>query len=56
MKTENIFYINSRISGIPVDFPFEPYKVQTDYMAMVIDCLEDSVNGMLESPTGTGKH
>lgn len=43
------------ISGIPVIFPFEPYKVQTDYMKKVIECIEDGKNGLLESPTGTGK-
>lgn len=29
------------ISGIPVNFPFEPYKVQTDYMEKVIECIEE---------------
>lgn len=43
------------INGIPVNFPFEPYKVQSDYMAKVIECLQNSTNGVLESPTGTGK-
>ncbi|XP_053694126.1 regulator of telomere elongation helicase 1 homolog [Sabethes cyaneus] len=43
------------ISGIPVNFPFEPYQVQRDYMAKVIECLQNSTNGVLESPTGTGK-
>uniref|UniRef100_A0A182JAL0 Regulator of telomere elongation helicase 1 homolog n=1 Tax=Anopheles atroparvus TaxID=41427 RepID=A0A182JAL0_ANOAO len=43
------------INGIPVDFPFEPYDVQTNYMAKVIECLENATNGVLESPTGTGK-
>ncbi|KAL9696154.1 hypothetical protein quinque_015439 [Culex quinquefasciatus] len=43
------------INGIPVNFPFEPYQVQRDYMARVIECLQNSSNGVLESPTGTGK-
>lgn len=43
------------INGIPVMFPFEPYHVQRAYMEKVIDCLEQSTNGVLESPTGTGK-
>lgn len=43
------------INGIPVMFPFEPYHVQRAYMEKVISCLEDSTNGVLESPTGTGK-
>lgn len=43
------------INGIPVMFPFEPYNVQRAYMEKVIDCLEQSTHGVLESPTGTGK-
>lgn len=43
------------IAGIPVHFPFEPYDVQTAYMEKVISCLRDGTNGVLESPTGTGK-
>lgn len=43
------------ISGIPVNFPFKPYDVQTAYMEKVIECLQNSTNGILESPTGTGK-
>lgn len=40
------------INGIPVNFPFKPYDVQTAYMEKVIDCLQNSANGVLESPTG----
>lgn len=40
------------INGVPVDFPFQPYEVQKDYMAKVIECLDKSQNAMLESPTG----
>ncbi|XP_055628054.1 regulator of telomere elongation helicase 1 homolog [Toxorhynchites rutilus septentrionalis] len=43
------------INGVPVNFPFEPYQVQRDYMTKVIECLQNSTNGVLESPTGTGK-
>uniref|UniRef100_UPI00358EF1C3 regulator of telomere elongation helicase 1-like isoform X3 n=1 Tax=Myxine glutinosa TaxID=7769 RepID=UPI00358EF1C3 len=43
------------IRGIEVDFPFTPYKCQEDYMDRVITCLEMGQNGVLESPTGTGK-
>ncbi|XP_050088654.1 regulator of telomere elongation helicase 1 homolog [Anopheles aquasalis] len=43
------------IVGIPVDFPFEPYQVQRDYMSKLLECLQQSTNGLLESPTGTGK-
>ncbi|XP_021924287.1 regulator of telomere elongation helicase 1 homolog [Zootermopsis nevadensis] len=43
------------INGIIVNFPFEPYSVQSVYMEKVIECLKKRVNGMLELPTGTGK-
>lgn len=43
------------IRGIPVVFPFEPYPIQKDYMEKVIECLQNEQNGILESPTGTGK-
>ncbi len=43
------------IDGVAVRFPFEPYQVQRDYMAKVIECLQQGDNGILESPTGTGK-
>lgn len=36
-------------------FPFEPYELQKDYMSKVIECLQFERNGVLESPTGTGK-
>uniref|UniRef100_A0A1B0F9W0 Helicase ATP-binding domain-containing protein n=1 Tax=Glossina morsitans morsitans TaxID=37546 RepID=A0A1B0F9W0_GLOMM len=45
----------SMVAGIPVVFPFEPYEVQRAYMEKVIKCLRDGTNGVLESPTGTGK-
>ncbi|XP_063815226.1 regulator of telomere elongation helicase 1 isoform X5 [Pseudophryne corroboree] len=44
-----------QVSGVTVDFPFTPYKCQEDYMARVLECLQKGVNGVLESPTGTGK-
>lgn len=40
------------IDGVVVNFPFDPYPVQAEYMKKVIQCLENSQNGMLESPTG----
>uniref|UniRef100_A0A182N072 Regulator of telomere elongation helicase 1 homolog n=1 Tax=Anopheles dirus TaxID=7168 RepID=A0A182N072_9DIPT len=43
------------INGVPVQFPFEPYELQKNYMAKVIECLQNRSNGVLESPTGTGK-
>lgn len=43
------------IRGVSVNFPFPPYDVQRAYMEKVIECLEEKKNGLLESPTGTGK-
>ncbi|KAL0841701.1 hypothetical protein ABMA28_013973 [Loxostege sticticalis] len=43
------------ISGIPVNFPFEPYDVQKAYMERVIESLQNNTHALLESPTGTGK-
>eukprot|EP00547_Thalassionema_nitzschioides_P012812 CAMPEP_0194257186 /NCGR_PEP_ID=MMETSP0158-20130606/38397_1 /TAXON_ID=33649 /ORGANISM="Thalassionema nitzschioides, Strain L26-B" /LENGTH=404 /DNA_ID=CAMNT_0038996135 /DNA_START=8 /DNA_END=1219 /DNA_ORIENTATION=- len=43
------------IRGVPVHFPFRPYKCQEDYMGKVMDALHQSENALLESPTGTGK-
>lgn len=43
------------IGGIAVRFPFEPYDLQRNYMAKVLECLTNGTNGVLESPTGTGK-
>ena len=38
-----------------VHFPYEPYDVQIEYMRNVIEALKKRGNGLLESPTGTGK-
>ncbi|XP_068453212.1 regulator of telomere elongation helicase 1 isoform X2 [Clinocottus analis] len=43
------------LNGVTVNFPFPPYDCQKDYMAKVLECLQKKANGVLESPTGTGK-
>ncbi|XP_042265633.1 regulator of telomere elongation helicase 1 isoform X1 [Thunnus maccoyii] len=43
------------LNGVTVNFPFPPYDCQKDYMQKVLQCLQERVNGVLESPTGTGK-
>lgn len=43
------------IRGVNVKFPYEPYSIQKEYMEKVIECLQGETNGILESPTGTGK-
>nr|XP_047125665.1 regulator of telomere elongation helicase 1 isoform X2 [Hydra vulgaris]XP_047125666.1 regulator of telomere elongation helicase 1 isoform X2 [Hydra vulgaris] len=47
--------VNIVICGVNIDFPFEPYECQIKYMEKVITCLQKGLNGLLESPTGTGK-
>ncbi|KAA8541819.1 hypothetical protein F0562_022971 [Nyssa sinensis] len=44
-----------KIRGIDVDFPFEAYDCQLEYMEKVIQSLQNRCNALLESPTGTGK-
>ncbi|KAG5499419.1 hypothetical protein JKF63_07982 [Porcisia hertigi] len=43
------------VSGILVSFPFDPYPAQVEFMRSVVECLQNGFNGLLESPTGTGK-
>ena len=43
------------VGGTCVNFPFNPYEIQIEYMRKVLECLQDGKNGLLESPTGTGK-
>ncbi|CAG2108869.1 unnamed protein product, partial [Medioppia subpectinata] len=43
------------IDGIEVHFPYKPYGLQLDYMRSMIRCCQQKQNGLLESPTGTGK-
>ncbi|CAG7693054.1 unnamed protein product [Allacma fusca] len=44
-----------KIDDLDIHFPFEPYDVQKDLMSKVVECLRMRQNGLLESPTGTGK-
>ncbi len=40
---------------VSIKFPCSPYPSQKVFAEKVIDCLADGANGLLESPTGTGK-
>jgi len=66
--SQEIEYISNNISnrilinGIEILFPYEPYKIQKNYMEKVIELLNNksTIEGYkgfaaLESPTGTGK-
>ena len=50
-----IEYQRVDVGGTCVNFPFTPYDIQVDYMKKVLECLDNSHHGLLESPTGTGK-
>lgn len=41
-----------QIKGVRIEFPFEPYQLQKDYMTKVIEALQGEQNAILESPTG----
>ncbi|CAF0719384.1 unnamed protein product [Brachionus calyciflorus] len=43
------------LNGIEVNFPYEPYSCQVDYMKSVLESIIKRKNAILESPTGTGK-
>ena len=42
------------INGISVQFPYDPYRCQIEYMEKTIRAISTSSNALLESPTGTG--
>ncbi|CUI12354.1 DEAD/DEAH box RNA helicase, putative [Bodo saltans] len=44
-----------RINDVEIQFPFEPYSAQAEYMSSVLTTLSTSGQALLESPTGTGK-
>jgi regulator of telomere elongation helicase 1 len=46
---------NLMINNINVQFPHEPYSVQSNFMSKIIFGLQTRANCLLESPTGTGK-
>lgn len=43
------------LHGVKALFPYDPYGCQVLYMKQVMRSLLDGTNGILESPTGTGK-
>ena len=40
---------------IKVEFPFDPYESQKQYMEGVLKAMTNQENALMESPTGTGK-
>ena len=52
LYANDFMMVQVKVKGIEVDFPFQPYKCQIDYMEKVITCLQEKKNGVLESPTG----
>lgn len=47
--------VRTKINGIVVDMPFEPYAPQLVTMSKLIECFTTSTSALIESPTGTGK-
>lgn len=43
----------AKINGLELDFPFELYQLQKDYIAQLIQALDTKSNAVLESPTGS---
>nr|AAP06046.1 similar to GenBank Accession Number BC000673 helicase-like protein NHL in Homo sapiens [Schistosoma japonicum] len=43
------------IDGVEIDFPYQPYDCQLEYMTKVLLSLNQGKHAILESPTGTGK-
>merc|ERR1719470_73737 len=54
-REEKLEFERVQIGDTPINFPFTPYPLQVDYMTAVLNCLNNGQNGLLESPTGTGK-
>ncbi|KAF8384096.1 rtel-1, partial [Pristionchus pacificus] len=44
-----------KIHKIDIEFPYDPYPCQMEYMTSVIESLDTCSDAALESPTGTGK-
>jgi regulator of telomere elongation helicase 1 len=42
-------------AGVPVQFPYEPYPCQIEFMKSVLGAVSTKQHALLESPTGTGK-
>jgi Rad3-related DNA helicase len=47
-------YVRKIISGVELEFPFQPYPNQLVMMNKVLNALNAHQNALLESPTGTG--
>jgi len=55
MSEKEITFHTVEVEGTSINFPFKPYDLQIEYMKKVLECVRDGRNGLLESPTGTGK-
>ncbi|XP_074641917.1 Fanconi anemia group J protein homolog [Tubulanus polymorphus] len=53
--TESLEGCTRTVHGVNIKFPVKPYPSQMGMMAKIVKGLSDSVNCLLESPTGTGK-
>ena len=56
MNHENIRAAKKfEVNGYEIYFPFEAYEIQKAFIASLIKSLDTRGNGLLQSPTGTGK-
>ena len=46
---------NVHVAGVPVFFPFTPYRAQNALMHAVVASVTNHTHALIESPTGTGK-
>ena len=55
-KMDESLFKDLLMSGVKLRFPYQnPYPGQLVLMSKLIRCLQSSVHGIFESPTGTGK-
>lgn len=47
--------VSKIISGVRVQFPYQPYPNQLILMNKLLNALNNHQNALLESPTGTGQ-
>lgn len=46
---------NNDSRAVNVNFPYDPYQIQMNYVLELMNAIENKENALLQSPTGTGK-
>lgn len=47
--------VKTKINGIPIEMPYEPYAPQLVTISKLLSCFQNNTSALIESPTGTGK-